>query len=134
MGYPMDTGSGFFDLFPIFFGIIFFIVIIIFIINAAKGVTEWSKNEQSPKLSVPVIVKSKRTNVHHHHHHGNDDHHHHHGHTDTTYFVTFEFDSGDRQEFRLSAREYGQIAENDLGILTFQGSRFLGFERKRDSY
>ena len=127
MGYPMDTGFSFFeDLLPIFFGLIFIIILVVFITRAVKGVSEWSKNEQSPQLSVPVVVKSKRTNVSHHHH-GND----HHGHTSTTYYATFEFDSSDRQEFRLSAREYGLIAENDLGILTFQGSRYLGFERNR---
>ncbi|WP_042142024.1 DUF2500 domain-containing protein [Paucisalibacillus sp. EB02] len=127
MGYSMDPGFSFFeDLFPIIFGLIFIIILLVFITGAFKGVSEWRKNEQSPQLSVPAIIKSKRTNVSHHH--GND----HHGHTSTTYYATFEFDSGDRQEFRLSAREYGQIAENDLGILTFQGSRFLGFERSRE--
>ena len=48
----------------------------------------------------------------------------------TTYYVTFEFESGDRSEFRVSGQEYGMLADEDLGILTFQGTRYLSFERK----
>lgn len=33
-------------------------------------------------------------------------------------------------EFRVSDKEYGMLAENDIGRLTFQGTRYLGFERK----
>ena len=33
-------------------------------------------------------------------------------------------------ELRVNGREYGMIAEGDRGKLTFQGSRYLDFERK----
>lgn len=33
-------------------------------------------------------------------------------------------------EFNVSNKDYGMIAENDIGKLTFQGTRFLGFDRK----
>ena len=53
--------------------------------------------------------------------------------TTTSYHVTFEFDSGDRSEFSLSGSQYGMLAEADIGILTFQGTRYLGFERVTDT-
>lgn len=45
------------------------------------------------------------------------------------YYVTFEVESGDRMEFSVYGKEYGMLAEGDEGKLTFQGSRYLGFER-----
>ena len=41
----------------------------------------------------------------------------------------FEVESGDRMEFSVYGEEYGMLAEGDEGKLTFQGSRYLGFER-----
>lgn len=49
----------------------------------------------------------------------------------TTYYVTFEFESGDRLEFHISGKEYGLLSESDTGILSFQGSRYLGFQREK---
>jgi hypothetical protein len=47
----------------------------------------------------------------------------------TSYFATFEFASGDRKEFSLSASQYGLLADHDTGQLTFQGTRFKHFNR-----
>ena len=47
----------------------------------------------------------------------------------TSYYVTFEFESKDRTEFRVNGKEYGMIAEGDYGKLKFQGTRFLEFNR-----
>ncbi|MBS4218267.1 DUF2500 domain-containing protein [Bacillus sp. FJAT-49711] len=120
-------GNSLFDFAPIFIFIVFAIVIISIIVNSVKGVQQWQENEQSPRLSVPAIVKSKRTQVSRHTHMNGDNMHSHH--TSTSYFVTFEFESGDRTEFKVSGKEYGLLAESDTGILTFQGTRYLGFER-----
>ena len=49
--------------------------------------------------------------------------------TSTTYYVTFQVESGDRMEFGVSGTEYGMFAEGDTGRLTFQGTRYLLFER-----
>ena len=38
-------------------------------------------------------------------------------------------ESGDRMELHLSGQEYGLLIEGDRGNLTFQGTRYLGFER-----
>ena len=50
--------------------------------------------------------------------------------TSTSYYATFEVESGDRMELHVPATEYGLLIEGDQGDLTFQGSRFLSFERK----
>ena len=34
-----------------------------------------------------------------------------------------------RMEFHVSGLEYGMLAEGDTGRLTFQGTRYLSFER-----
>ena len=65
---------------------------------------------------------AKRTNVSHHHHDT-------HMSTSTSYYVTFQVESGDRLELRMSGRDYGMLAEGDDGKLSFQGTRYLGFER-----
>jgi hypothetical protein len=126
-------GDLMFQIIPIFIGIIFVIVIGSILFSIFKGVGQWRKNEQSPKLSVPAKVKSKRAHVSSStdmHHHQQENHHFHSSNSDTSYFVTFEFESGDRSEFHVSGNEYGLISEDDIGILTFQGTRFLGYERK----
>ncbi|ROR28143.1 uncharacterized protein DUF2500 [Mobilisporobacter senegalensis] len=122
-------GPGFmFQIFPIIFFIIFAIVIGGFIITAVKGVGTWHKNNNSPVLTVAATVVTKRTNVTHHHHNtGNDSM----GHTSssTWYYATFEVESGDRMELGISGTEFGMLVEGDTGRLTFQGTRFLKFER-----
>jgi len=111
---------------PVFIGIIFIFVIGSILFTIFKGIGQWHKNEQSPRLSVPAIIKAKRTDVSRG---SNNDNNSLSSSTYTTYYVTFEFESGDRTEFHVSGKEYGLLSENDTGILNFQGTRFLGFER-----
>lgn len=123
----MGFGMGF-DMFSIMFTIVFVLVIGTFIVTAVKGIGQWNKNNNSPRLTVPATVVSKRTNVTRHHHGGANGHHHHH--TSTTYYVTFQVESGDRMELHVAGHEYGLLVEGDNGRLTFQGTRYLGFERQ----
>ena len=118
---------GYFDMFTIMFSIVFVIVIGMFIVTAIRGIGEWNKNNHSPRLTVIATVVAKRTNVSHHHHGGVNEHHHHH--TSTTYYVTFQVESGDRMELHVAGTEYGLLIEGDRGNLTFQGTRYLGFDR-----
>jgi len=125
MGFGFGMG---FDMFGIMFTIVFVLVIGTFIVTAVKGIGQWNKNNNSPRLTVPATVVSKRTNVSRHHHGGANGHHHHH--TSTTYYVTFQVESGDRMELHVAGHEYGMLVEGDNGSLTFQGTRYLGFERQ----
>ena len=112
-------------IFEYMFTIVFVLVIGTFIVTAVKGIAQWNKNNNSPRLTVPVTVVSKRTNVSHHHHGTTNAHY-----TSTTYYVTFQVESGDRMELHVTGQEYGKLIEGDIGKLTFQGTRYLGFERQ----
>jgi len=131
----MDMGlglSGFgtgFTIFQIMFTLVFVLVIGMFIVIAVKGISQWNKNNHSPRLTVPATVVAKRTNVSHHHHNHGGAGMHHTTHS-TTYYVTFQVDSGDRMELHVAGHEFGMLIEGDRGMLTFQGTRYLGFTRK----
>ena len=115
--------AGGFSFVSIFITVIFLIVIGSFIFMAIKGITTWSKNNQSPELIVPAEVVTKRSKTSGGH--GDSS-------SSTWYYVTFQVQSGDRIELGVNGSEFGQLVEEDLGILTFQGSRYKGFERKRN--
>ena len=115
-----------FGMFQFMFSLVFILVIGVFVVTAVKGISQWNKNNHSPRLTVPATVIAKRTNVSHHHHGSTGMHHTTHS---TTYYVTFQVESGDRMELHLAGHEYGLLVEGDQGKLTFQGTRYLGFER-----
>ena len=128
MDYVMGPGFGFgFGMFQIMFFIVFGLAISTVFISLVKGVREWNKNNHSPRLTVPATVVTKRTDVTRRRSGGTNGHHHYH--TSTNYYVTFEVESGDRMELHLSGPEYGLLVEGDKGKLSFQGTRYLGFER-----
>lgn len=111
---------GLFSIFPVLFLIafvfIFSMVIYIFIKNARSDAAV----RKSPRLTVPATIVSKRTAIRHH--------------TDSTinimtYYITFEFESGDRLELKASGENFGLLVEGDHGKVTFQGNLLLGFER-----
>lgn len=119
----MGFGFGLIDtLFPVLFFAIFAIVIIGFIVVLVKSVSQWHSNNQSPRLTVDAFIVSRHEDVSTHRH---DDHVSH----STTYYVTFQVDSGDRMQFAVPRSEYGFLVEGDRGKLSFQGTRYLGFER-----
>ena len=99
------------------------------IINAIKGISEWSNNNKQPILDINCKVVSKRISVSHTNSHTDSSGVHHGSSSHTSYYVTFEFESKDRTEFRVNGKEYGMIAEGDYGKLKFQGTRFLEFNR-----
>lgn len=118
----MMIGMG---LFSTMFGIIFVIVIGIFIVTFVKGIGRWNKNNESPILTVEAAVVSKRMDVSRHHNSEMMSN----SYSSTKYFVTFEVESGSRIELEVKGEDYGLLAEGDHGKLTFQGTRYKGFER-----
>ena len=104
--------------------LVFVLVLGSIIVTLIRGVGEWNKNNQSPKLTVPATVVAKRSDVHR----GIET-----MHTFTSYYVTFQVESGDRMEFEVSDMEYGMLAEGDSGELTFQGTRYLNFQRNESA-
>ncbi|MCH1983355.1 DUF2500 domain-containing protein [Ruminococcus sp. OA3] len=119
--------------FEMMFSLVFVVVAGVIIFIVVKSVSEWHQNNNSWQLTVEAVVVSKRTDTTHHQQANGGDISGAHGYTmisDTTYYVTFQAgESRDRMEFHVTGREYGLLAEGDHGKLTFQGTRYLGFER-----
>jgi hypothetical protein len=120
-----------FQLISIMVPAVFVIVLAVFILIFVKGIGTWSKNNRSPRLTVDAVVTAKRAEVSHHHTAGGGA-----GacgggvSSSTWYYVTFQVESGDRMELSVSGQDYGMMAEGDRGSLSFQGTRFLGFQRR----
>lgn len=112
-------------IFPILFIGVFLFILIMIVINISKGLTTYHRNNQSPVLTVTARIVGKRTHVSQHHHDDNM-----HTHFSTTYYVTFQVESGDRMEFCVKGEEYGLLVEGDCGNLTFQGTRYLSFRQQ----
>lgn len=111
--------------FQVVFLLIFFCILGIFVVTIARGIGQWNKNNHSPRLTVDATVVAKRTDVPatiRSHADGTFA-------SATTYYVTFEVESGDRMELSMPGEAFGMLAEGDSGKLSFQGTRFLGFER-----
>ena len=115
-----------FSIVPIMVFICFIVVFGTIIVRSVKGVKEWKKNNDSPVLTVDASVVAKRTDVHYHHNNTNQNMN---SSSSTTYYVTFEVESGDRIELRMQGNQYGMLVEGDRGKLTFQGTRYLEFKR-----
>ena len=117
--YGFGRPNLFDSIFGILFPICFIGVLCFFLFFIIRGIRQWNKNNHSPQLTVPAVVAAKRTRVS-----GGGNHHAH-----TSYYVTFQVESGDRMELSVDGSDYGLLAEGDKGKLTFQGTRFLSFER-----
>ena len=90
--------------FEILFFLIFALVLCLFIVMIVRGVSQWHRNNNSPRLTVEATVVAKRIDVSHHHHGGET----HHMTTSTRYYVTFQVESGDRMELEVPDMEYGR--------------------------
>ena len=105
------------SLMPIFSLAIFGLAFGIIISRLVKDSKTNRKNDASPRVSAETTVVTKRTHV------WGD-------HSRTTYFATFQFESGDRLELEIPRDRFGYLVEGDKGKLHFQGTRFLEFERQ----
>ena len=129
MAFGYGFGDAMFIIVPIIIIAGFALVLTMFIVTAVRGIGTWSKNNASPRLTVSAQVVTKRTSVSHHHHHHHDGMGMGHTTSSTHYYATFQVESGDRMELAVSGPEYGMLAEGDRGSLTFQGTRYLSFQR-----
>ena len=90
-----------------------------------KNIMQWSKNNASAILSIPAMVVSKHMDIHDYPQENGPSY------TTTNYFVTFELENGRRLEFKVKSKESRILVERDIGTLTHQGTRYLGFEPDR---
>lgn len=122
----MGFGFGF-HAFEGMFTLVFVLVIGLFIYAVVQAIARKQKNDASPRLTVLARVVSRRQEVTHHARNMNDGVYH--TSSTTRYFVTFQVESGDRLELQLDGSDFGMLAEGDEGRLSFQGTRFLEFQR-----
>jgi hypothetical protein len=117
----MESGaSSLFTIIPllIILGFVLITGLIIFLI--ARGVMRWHSNNQQPIQTLPALIVAKRSHVSGGA--GNSSAH-------TSYYATFELPGGERREFVVPSSVFGQLAERDQGQLSFQGTRFKGYNR-----
>lgn len=124
----MGVNNLMFNIVPVIVTVGFIIVFGLVLFNIFKGIKTWNYNNNQPVLAVQSKVVSKRIKMSESINH--NDNMVSHSHT-TSYYITFEVESGDRMEFRVNGNEYGLIAEGDRGKLTFQGTRYKDFLRDR---
>lgn len=91
---------------------------------------QWNRNNKQPLLTVDSRIVSKRSEVTHSHQPDDNIS----SRTRTSYYLTFEVESGDRMEFLVNGNEFGICAEGDEGRLSFQGTRYYKFERYPRQY
>lgn len=126
---PFSGAGVMFTVVPVLVIIGFITVLGIVVYRLVQGAQRWKRNNDSPVLTVEAKVVTKRTDVSHYQHANMTNNTMDAAYSTTYYYVTFEVESGDRMEFHVQNEEYGMLAEGDLGKLTFQGTRYLGFTR-----
>ncbi|MFC7679024.1 DUF2500 domain-containing protein [Paenibacillus sp. GCM10028914] len=126
-------GGGFdfmFTLIPIIIIIVFVIVIIGAISRGARHV----KNATSPQTSLYAKVIAKRMEVRNHsNHHNHNDMMHSHNSSRTYYYITLEFDNGERKEYLDVKNLFGLVVEGDTGYAAVQGEWIVAFQRELES-
>lgn len=122
-------GDIMFSIVPIFVMTIFCIAFIGVIATFVSAFKKKLYNDSQPRINAKVKVVAKRTSVNSSSGHSDGNGVYHNGSTSTQYYVTFQFESGDRGEFKVDGREYGLMVEGDVGTLLFQGHRVLEFNR-----
>lgn len=127
MGF--DMGFALMDrLFPLMFLVVFIFIISTIVGSLVSGAKRKHKNDQSPRVTADAKVVSKRMQVGQNRQSSGDNDMMR-SYTYSKYFVTFEFESGDRLELLVDGSDYGLLVEGDTGKLSFQGTRYLGFQR-----
>ena len=114
------SGDGFISIFFLLFIVAFVAILGMILVTFVRE----NRNNHSPRLTVEAAVVAKRQSFSSHR--SGDELH---TTASTRYFATFQVESGDRMELQMSGQDYGMLVEGDRGRLTFQGTRYLDFQR-----
>jgi len=98
------------------FGLIFIGGILLLIITIP--IVEYNKNEKQPVITTDAVLLTKSTQQL--------------GRGFSSYHLTFEITSKERISLKVDHQKYALFIEGDKGTLTYQGSRFITFERVVD--
>ena len=105
--------------------------IAVIILAFFKSMKEINDNKKAPLLSVPAKVSGKRTDIIKRNQPNAGDLSGAHGYTvvmNTTYYVSFEIEDGERKEFIVDHSIYNTLLEETKGTLSFKGTKFISFE------
>lgn len=89
--------------------ICFFIIVVICIIDFNEIVC-WFKNNRASVHSIDTDVLTKEIKK-------------------NKYFISFGFEDGKMKKFLVDYYVYHSLKEGEKGILTYQGTRFIRYER-----
>ncbi len=117
------SGDGFISIFFLLFIVAFVAILGMILVTFVRELSQRNRNNHSPRLTVEAAVVAKRQSFSSRRS-GGEMHT-----TSTRYFATFQVESGDRMELQMSGQDYGMLVEGDRGRLTFQGTRYLDFQR-----
>jgi len=116
-----DTGDGkMFLIVPVFIAVIFVLIFGAISFAILRALLRWGRNTVAERITVPALVLAKRGQLRG----GSSD-----TSASTFYFVTFEIEGGERIEFPVAGKVYGTLLERDRGQLSYQGTRYKGFDR-----
>ena len=122
-GYGASQGT---SIFMTIFYVILALIIGVILFGIIRTIYVWNKNNHSPRLTVHAEVFTKRQDFSTYRHTGST------GIADHTtyvkYFVLFQLDNGEKIRLKVKSSEYDLLRERDKGMLTYQGTRYLGFE------
>lgn len=119
---------------PFIFSLIPILVVIVFVIvigGILLNVGRYFKNAGSPRESVYAKVVAKRLDVRNttNHHHGANGAVHPVHSSRTHYYITLEFENGERREYLDVKSLYGLVVEGDTGYAAVQGDWIVAFQR-----
>ncbi len=117
-----QMGSGFmaFQPFSIIFFVVFGLIAFVIIMGIVKSISAGLSNQAAEQVQRSCKVVDKRTRVRGGS--GNFS-------ASTDYYITFEFDRGERKELEVKDTDFGMIVIGDRGEVHYKGTRFLEFVR-----
>ncbi|MBQ4606168.1 MAG: DUF2500 domain-containing protein [Clostridia bacterium] len=86
--------------------------------TAVQKLLQWHRNNRSPRLTLSAAVTDKRTREYRSRYLDS-----------VTCYVTFATEDGLEREMEVDPLLYETLRTGEQGMLTLQGTRFLGFER-----
>ena len=90
--------------------VIFLIIIVIICMVYANTIICWFKNNRAPVHSMGASVLTKEIN-------------------ENKYYVCFGLEDGQMKRFSIDYYAYISLKEGEKGILTYQGTRFIRYDR-----
>lgn len=94
----------------VFFCLICLLIIVIICMVDANTIICWFKNNRAPVHSMCASVLTKEIN-------------------ENKYYVCFGLEDGQMKRFSIDSYAYLSLVEGEKGILTYQGTRFIRYDR-----